>query len=215
VRRPLATLAALALVACTEARQVGRRVEQSLNPFASSRVSLLSVERVGPYLMTEFRSGSALLTFFAPAADEACAQLLRPEATVTYRKHGNFGRFEDDELRCDPIGVGSLAAWRDRRPRDTRDASILPRAHASFRELERDNGMALVRGRFPLASRVGIPSGFDLVAILPVSPPCERPISRGSGALEFLPAGNTAFRIVGEGAPCPVLGFAFPPAASG
>ncbi|HSJ98290.1 MAG TPA: hypothetical protein VLC53_14535 [Myxococcota bacterium] len=215
MRRPLAALAGLALAfsACSGAKQAGRQLEQNLNPFASSRVSLLTAERVGPYLRAQFRSGSSVLTFFAPAADDDCARLLRPEALVTYRKHGNFGRFEDGELRCDPVGVGSLAAWRDRRPRDTRDASIVPRAHASFREVERDGEVALVRGRFPLASRVGIPSGFDLIAMLPLEPACERPLARGSGALEFLAAGSEAFRIVGEGGPCPVLGFAIPPDA--
>lgn len=207
-------LAASVLVACSTARDVGRYAEQRLNPFAATRVSLLSVDAVGPFLVAQFRNRGSVLTFYAPAADDGCARLLRPEASVTYRKHGHFGRFTDGDLRCDPIGVGSLPAWRDRQPRDRRDGAIIPRASVNFRELGRDGDVAWVRGRFPLASRVGVPSGFDLIAFLPLDDPaCARPLERGVGSMEFVPTGRQAIRIVGEGAPCPVLGFALPPDA--
>lgn len=203
-------LAALAVGACASAGQVGRHLEQGLNPFASSRVSLLSVRHQGPYLLAQFRGGSRVLSFYAPAGDEGCARLLRPEVSLTYRKHGHFGRFEEGDAHCDAVGVGSLAAWRDRQPRGDTRGSIVPRATVRFREIARDGEVALVRGRFPLAGRAGIPAGYDLVAILPLRPACERPLARGEGSLEFLAAGPEAFRIVGEDAPCPVLGFAQP-----
>jgi len=213
-RVPIAgVLLLVALAGCSGAGGAGRYVEQRLNPFASTRVALLSVESLGPYLVAQFRNRGSILTFYALASDEGCARLLRPEASVTYRKHGNFGRFEDGELRCDPVGVGSLPAWRDRRPRDRRGRSVVPRASVSFRELGREGDVVMVRGRFPLASRVGVPSGFDLVAFLPLVPACERPLARGVGSMEFVPTGHQAIRIVGEGAPCPVLGFAIPPDA--
>jgi hypothetical protein len=215
MRRIAIVCALLALSACSGAKNAGRYAEQRLNPFAATRVALLSVDRLGPFLVVEFRNRGNVLTFYAPADDEACIQLLRPEASVTYRKHGNFGRFEDGDLRCDPVGVGSLAAWRDRRPRDRRSGSIIPRASVQFREIGREDDVALVRGRFPLASRVGVPSGFDLIAFLPLDvPACERPLARGVGSMEFVPTGRQAIRIVGEGAPCPVLGFAMPPGAA-
>jgi hypothetical protein len=212
MHRSTCALVSLALVAsaCSGANQVGREVEQNLNPFASSRVSLLSVRTVGPYLEAQFRSRSSVLTFFAPAHDPGCAQLLRPEVTLVYRRHGNFGRFEDGDVRCDAVGIGSLAAWRNRRPRDPRRSTMVPRASATFREIGRDGDVVLVRGRFPLASRVGIPASFDLVAFLPAAPECERPLARGAGSLEFVPAGQQAFRIVSDNTTCPVLGFAMP-----
>ena len=206
--------AVAALAACSTAREVGRYTEQRLNPFAATRVSLLSVDAVGPFLAAQFRNRGSVLTFYAPAADPVCARLLRPEASVTYRKHGNFGRFEAGELRCDATGVGSLAAWRDRRPRDRRAGSVIPRASVQFRELGREGDVAWVRGRFPLASRVGVPSGFDLIAFLPLDDPaCTRPLERGVGSMEFVPTGPQAIRLVGESGPCPVLGFALPPDA--
>lgn len=198
-----------AVSGCSTARDVGRYTEQRLNPFASTRVALLSVERLGPYLAVEVRLRGALLTFFAPAAEADCAQLLRPEASVTYRQHGHFGRFEDGALRCEAVGVGALAAWRDRRPRDRRDASVVPRATARFREIGREGDVALARGRFPLASRVGVPSGFDLIAFLQL-PACAEPLARGIAAMEFRAAGQDAIRLVAPGEPCVVRGFATP-----
>lgn len=213
MRRCATAIAALlvALAGCSGAREAGRYAEQRLNPFAATRVSLLSVDRLGPYLVAQIRNRGSVLTFYAFASDEGCARLLRPEASLTYRKHGHFGRFEDGALRCDPVGVGSLSAWRDRRPRDRRGRSVVPRAAISFREIGREGEVALVRGRFPLASRVGVPAGFDLVAFLPLIPACERPLARGVGSMEFVPTGPQAIRIVGESGPCPVLGFAMPP----
>jgi hypothetical protein len=211
--RPIACALGLlaAAAGCSGARDAGRYAEQRLNPFASTRVALLSVDRLGPYLSVGIRDRGADLTFYAPAAEEACAQLLRPEATLTWRRHGNFGRFEDEDLRCEAIGVGSLAAWRDRRPRDRRDASAVPRAAVAFREIGREAEVVLVRGRFPLASRVGVPSGFDLVAFLPRTDACAPLVARGVGTMEFRAAGRDAIRLVGSaGAPCSVLGFAMP-----
>lgn len=212
--RPIASalgLVALA-VGCGGASDVGRYAEQRLNPFAATRVALLAVDRQGPFLSVGIRDRGAELAFYAPAADAACAELLRPEATLTWRRHGNFGRFENDDLRCEATGVGSLAAWRDRRPRDRRDASAVPRAAVAFREVGHEADVTLVRGRFPLASRVGVPSGFDLIAFLPRTDACAPLVARGLGTMEFRAAGRDAIRLVGSaGAPCPVLGFAMPP----
>lgn len=201
---------ALAALACSQAKQVGRELEQTLNPFAAGKVALLSVDSHGPYLMAQFRQRSSILSFFAPAANEGCVRLLRPEATLVYRRHGNFGRFERDDEHCDAVGVGSLAAWRDRQPRGSRRGSVVPRATARFREIARDEQFVIVRGRFPLAGRANIPAGEDLVAFLPHEAACQRPLARGEGSLEFVPTGPTAFRLVGDRGLCPVAGFALP-----
>lgn len=204
------------MAACASSRRAAGHLEQGLNPFASSKVSLLRVDRHGPYLLVEFRSARALLTLLAPADDVACVRMLRPEASLVYRKHGNFGRFEHDGERCDPVGVGSLAAWRDRQPRGSPGGQPIPRATARFREIGRDESVVLVRGRFPLAGRVGVPGGNDVVALLPHEESCTRPIATGVASLEFVPTGRQALRLVGERGLCPVLALALPlaPAAS-
>lgn len=195
---------------CDATRRTARSVEQGLNPFASSKVSILRLDRHGPYLFVEFRSGRALLTILAPADDEACARMLRPEASFVYRRWGNFGRFEHDGEHCDPVGVGSLAAWRDRQPRGASGGSPIPRRTARFREIGRDEAVVLVRGRFPLAGRVGVPNGHDVVAALPNEAVCTRAIETGTASLEFVPTGRQALRLVGERASCPVLALALP-----
>ena len=195
---------------CDATRRTARGLEQGLNPFASSEVSILRLDRHGPYLFVEFRSGRALITILAPAADEACARMLRPEASLVYRRAGHFGRFERDGEACDPVGVGSLAAWRDRQPRGASGGSPLPRRPARFREIARDEAVVLVRGRFPLAGRVGVPNGHDVVAALPNEAVCVRAIESGTASLEFVPTGRQALRLVGERAPCPVLALAIP-----
>ncbi len=209
--RVLAGLLLLGVAAgCDATRRTARSVEQGLNPFAASEVSILRLDRHGPYLVAEFRSGRALLTMLAPASDETCARMLRPEASLVYRKHGNFGRFEHDGDHCDPVGVGSLAAWRDRQPRGASGGGLIPRRTARFREIGRDESVVLVRGRFPLAGRVGVPNGQDVVALLPNEPVCARSIETGTASLEFFPTGRQALRLVGERASCPVLALALP-----
>ncbi len=207
----LAGLLLIGLVAgCDATRRTARGVEQGLNPFAASKISILRLDRHGPYLLVEFRSRRALLTILAPADDEVCARMLRPEASLVYRKQGNFGRFEHDGEQCDPVGVGSLAAWRDRQPRGASGGSLIPRRAARFREIDRDESVVLVRGRFPLAGRVGVPNGQDVVALLPNEPVCARAIETGTASLEFFPTGRQALRLVGDRASCPVLALALP-----
>jgi hypothetical protein len=197
-------------LSCAQAREAGEGVAQGLNPFGSTDVSVLSVRRYGPYLAADIRGRGAQLSMLAPAADPSCQALLRPESSFTYRKYGVFGRFERDGTLCDPVGVASLAAWRDRQPRANTRGQPVPRATARFGELGRDGGVALVRGRFPLANYVGIPAGFDLVALIPDVDECREPLARGEASLEFVPAGREAFRLVGSKGPCSVLGFAMP-----
>jgi hypothetical protein len=213
--RTIALVTGLAGLACAQAGETGRDVAHRLNPVAAAEVAVLDVRVHGPYRRVEVRGRGTRLALLAPEADANCQALLRPEAKIVYRRHGLFGRFERDGTICDPVGVASLAAWRNRHPRaDTRGRPV-PRATARFREIYRDDQVALARGRFPLAGRVGIPAGFDLVALIPLTEACRAPLARGEASLEFVPAGREAFRLVGDRALCPVLGFAMPVAESG
>ncbi|UCE84794.1 MAG: hypothetical protein JSU66_10570, partial [Deltaproteobacteria bacterium] len=68
----------------------------------------------------------------------------------------------------------------------------------------------LLRGEFPLAGRIGITGGYDLVALLPNSEDCRAPIERGEASLEFRDVGREPFRLLGPAATCAILGFASP-----
>jgi hypothetical protein len=198
---------ACAAAGCETAASVGRGLEQGLNPFARTGTTVGSVAARGPYLEATLAGGGIDLRMLAPAS-ESCAAILQPEATVTYAKEGVFGRVDRDDASCDLAGTTSLAAWRDRQPRSR--GRPAPSATARFRVVHRDPEVVLVRGRFPLAGRAGIPGGFDLVAMLPASDVCRSPIERGEATLEFRDAGSEPFRLGGTGGFCPVLGFATP-----
>jgi hypothetical protein len=210
MRAPRRRLALAALVlGCAQAGEVGRELGAELNPFGASTATVVAVSEHGPYLVADLRGRRANLRFLAPARDEVCRRLLSPESRLTYRKYGVFGRFERDGEGCVASGVDSLAAWRDRRPRA--GGRPLPRATVRFSEISRDDSYVFVRGRFPLASRVGIPGGYDLVAMLPNSEGCAGPLARGEASMEFHDAGPEPYRLMVEGGSCPVLGFATPP----
>ena len=214
VARHVIRAGALALaLGCAQGKQVGLEAGRELNPFGAREATVVARARYGPYLLVTLSGRGADLRLLA-SADETCTELLTPEAQVAYRKHGVYGRFERGGEICDAVGVASLAAWRDRQPRAP--GRPVPRATVRFAVIYRDAQVVLVRGRFPLAGRVGIPSGYDLVALLPDDEACAPAIARGEASMEYRDAGPDPYRIVGSNGVCPVLGFAEPlPAREG
>jgi hypothetical protein len=67
-----------------------------------------------------------------------------------------------------------------------------------------------VRGRFPLASEIRVPSGADLVALLPANEVCRTAVARGQVSLEFRAAGRDPFRLLVGRDACVIEGFAMP-----
>lgn len=202
-----AVLAIVAGAGCETAQRVGGDVVYELNPFGATDLTVYGVEVVGPYLLAELGGRRERLRVVAPAND-GCAALLRPEARLRYAKSGTFGRVESDDDGCNLTGVASLAEWRDRQPR--RRGGLVPRATARFTTLAETPSTLLLRGRFPLAAKIGIPASYDLVALVPNDAPCRAAAERGEASLEFRPAGSMPFRILVDGASCVVTGFAIP-----
>jgi hypothetical protein len=67
-----------------------------------------------------------------------------------------------------------------------------------------------MRGRFALASGVGVPGSFDVVAVVPQDAPCRQAASRGESSLELRQSGRDPFRLLVAGEGCVVAGFALP-----
>lgn len=204
-----ATLGALAF-GCASVEQAGETVAFSLNPFASTPIVVTSSERHGPYLFVGVHSRQLQERFITPAS-EACARVLAPEAAATYQRRHNFGRFTaaGEGEPCDAVGTLSLADRRrpgERRPTD----SVVPRTVARFSVAHRDDRYILLRGRFALAARVGVPSSGDIVAVLPDDEPCREVASRREATLEFRVSGRDPFRLLAGGPGCVVAGFAMP-----
>ncbi len=201
------TAVAFAAFGCETVKHTGEEMLYDANPVGTTDGVVLGVSRHGPYLLVAFGGSLQDMQFLAPAT-EACLQVLAPEARLNYGKSGVFGRFRRDGVICDPVGVASLAAWRDRQPRSV--GRPVPRAPAYYTLLQEDPELIFLRGRFPLASRVNIPAGWDLVAVLPNSGACTGLAKRTDASLEFRVAGPEPFTLINDGQLCPVLGFATP-----
>ena len=208
-RIAIGVLAAIVVLSpgCETVKKTGEKALYDVNPVGSTDGVVLGVSRHGPYLLVSFGGSLQDMRFLAPAT-EPCLQVLAPDARVNYGKSGVFGTFRRDDLRCDPVGVASLAAWRDRLPR--RVGPPVPRAPVYFTLLQEDPELIFLRGRFPLASRVNIPGGYDLVAVLPNSGACAGLANRTDASLEFRAAGPEPFVLLNDSQLCPVLGFALP-----
>ncbi len=169
-----------------------------------------SLQQRDRYLIAHIAGGRANLRLIFPSTDD-CVAVLGSEAAVEYRRTGSFGRVVRGAGSCDPIGIASLAAWRDRRPRGASNrATGIPRKTAVFHVVHEDSEVVMVRGKFLLANRIGIGAAHDLVAVLPNQPICRRPIERGVASLEFRDNGPVPFALVSDRGLCPVLGFAIP-----
>jgi hypothetical protein len=175
---------------------------------------VVSREARGPYLFVHVRGRQLDLRFAVPATVE-CGRVLEPDRTVRYEKSGTFGRFVREGDACDAVGSLSLAAWRDRQPRGrTPRGGLLPRSDARYSVVHRDDDMVFLRGRFALASRIGVPAAYDVVAVVGTSPACQAAAARPAASLEFRPAGPVPFRRLAGGEPCPVEGFLKPVVAT-
>lgn len=202
----LAAIAVL-LAACESAKLAAGDAAYQLNPLGETDLTVRAVDAHGPYLVAELAGRREDIQFVAPATG-ACATLLRPEARLVYAKFGVFGRVVSGEQSCNLIGVASLAAWRDRQPR--RRGGLVPSGTAIYSEVFRDDRMLLLRGRFPTVNRIGIPAGYDVVALVPNDPTCREAAARGRSSIEFRVAGSDAFRLMVGDTPCVPTGFAIP-----
>jgi hypothetical protein len=103
---------------------------------------------------------------------------------------------------CEPVGIGTLHRWR----RSRQEGEMAPSSPARWTILHEDSEVFLLRGRFPVASRVGIANTFDVVAMVANDDVCA-PIARsGQATLVF----RTTGRRVLELGRCPVLAVATP-----
>jgi hypothetical protein len=180
-----------------------KTILQSGRPFQVTAV----VER-GPYLDALLARGGEPWRFFFPPSED-CRALIRTENVVEWHVEGHYGEARQGGRTCTPAGIGDLARWRDRGPREF-DRSPIPRGTARFRVVYEDEEWVLARGRFPFANRVGWPNGADAVAAIPNTEVCRPLIARGEASLEYRPNGPNPYRLVTGAGLCPVEGFLRP-----
>jgi hypothetical protein len=166
-----------------------------------------SVVERGPYLDVEISQKGAPRRYFVPAQDP-CRSLLRPEAPIEYVSLGPLGQFQSGQVTCDPIGIGSLAAWRDQRPRPM--VGPLPARQADYRVEYQDQDVAMLRGRFPLLGLIAWPGLGDTIVVLPRTPPCQELTQRGTATIEYRVAGPDPYVLLEGDQRCPIQGLIQP-----
>lgn len=193
---------------CRPAAEVAGRTGLLPWPFAEAEVLRLAPR--GPYLEAELAAGGAPLRLLLPDTP-ACRSVARAGARVSVSRAGVFGRLHAGEEHCDPVGVLSLARFRDRIARP-RPAAPVVAGTARFEAFHRDDDFVFVRGRFPYLSALGLPS-YDLVVLLPTTPACLALAEAGEATLVYSPSGRRAYWLMAEGGDCELAGFAIPPTA--
>jgi hypothetical protein len=144
--------------------------------------------------------------FLLPPTDDCRAIAAADDAR--YTNWGVLGTLRRDELRCEPVGILSLEKWRDRRPRSK--GPPVPREQAVYDVFYRDDELALARGRFVLAGKIGFSGGVDSVAVIPNTDECRGVLSRRVSSMEFRPAGPNPLVLIDGDGRCPLLGIARP-----
>ena len=153
--------------------------------------------------------GLTLVTFIPNNA--LCAGILTADAQVDYVASSPGGDFRTGDRTCRSVGIGSLSVWRNRKPRpNNRGGAIVARAQADYRKVYEDSDVVFLRGRFPLASKVGWVGLDDLIAVVPKHPNCEAPLARNTSSMEYYPAGRYVLTLVSTHGQCPIEGLITP-----
>jgi hypothetical protein len=164
------------------------------------------VERHG-YLDVSFSTGESTRRFFTAATDP-CKSLLHVEAVVQYVNLGPLGQFQAGSATCVPAGIGSLAAWRDARPRP--QVGPLPSKQANYTLEYQDKDVAMLRGQFPLLGLIAWPGMGDTLVVLPQSATCQALIPAGVATIQYRDAGPAPYVLLDNRSLCELVGLIQP-----
>lgn len=174
--------------------------------YTEGEVALLA-ER-GNYLDADVTTGGIKYRFLFDA-NAVCREVVTDGATVRYSQYGPFGRVGRGEQHCDPVGILSLDQWRNRRGRRPGPVPV-PRAQATYHVFYRDDDLIFARGRFPLASELGIAGGQDIVGVFPNVEICQGVLEKDVASMEYRDGGKQVLSLVADDGLCPFQGLALP-----
>ena len=161
----------------------------------------------GPYIDALLERSNTLMRLFFPPS-EVCRRLIAVDNAVDWVATGPIGRVRVGDEFCDPVGIGGLNQWRDRRRRAP--GGPLQRSRSSFTKVFQDEDVTMVRGRFPFTGAVGFSGGYDVVALLPRNDVCDAVAEQGVASIEFRVVGRDAITLLHQGSRCAIEGFAQP-----
>ncbi len=190
-------------------------------PGSAPSYRVAEVSRIGPLIQARLDwtsdlakiSSDAEITLLFPAG-EVCDRLLVVGTEAEYLARGIAGTVRVGKETCASVGIASPREWRDRRPRP-RGSAPLPRAQATYRVVLRVGDMAILRGRFPLASLIGWAGGVDTLALLPTTGQCTALLDETVDSMGYRPGGPIAVALVSSDGLCELQGFARPEAQLG
>ncbi len=210
--RGLAVAGLLGLGCVTEAAPPASEAAAALGLPAPvpAEVRLLAERDDGRYLDVAVDTRRSALRFFFPAS-ETCRAVVSGSGEASYASYGPYGRLRRGAEHCDPVGLLALAAWQQRRPRQTTGGgSPVPRDTAEYEIVYTDEEVFFARGRFQLAAMVGWAGGYDTLAVFPNVPECEGLLEKGRATMEYRDAGKQPLVLLDGRLRCPFLGFAMP-----
>ena len=214
MRRIAWLLAASAVaLACAHSTTVWRmRLPGSSTQFRVER----AVAR-GGYLDVQLAGQAPLRTFLTDRPE--CRRLVTVGATVRYEWDGALGSVVEPagSRRCQAVGIGSLAEWRQTRPEDTGRPRVegLPREVAHYRVVFRDAEVILARGSFPLTRHLGFVGAAEAVVLMRSTPSCLRgPAALATASLEYFPDGERVLGLVTQDRWCDVEALLLPLASA-
>jgi len=174
----------------------------------ATRASIVqSVVERGGVLDAQIAREGSVQRFFAPTS-EPCRKLMKKEAAIEYVSLGPLGQFRSGDTTCAPNGIGSLAVWRDQRPRPK--VGPLPSRAASYQVVYQDADVAMLRGLFPMLGLIGWPGMGDTIAVVAQSPACQALIQRGSANVVYRVAGPDPYVMLDGEMQCPLEGLIQP-----
>jgi len=180
--------------------------------FATPDRTVAQVAEIHGYLDTRLEDSRGSVRTFLPA-NPTCRSVAKLGSQVRFESAGAYGTLERNEERCVAAGIGSLAWWRNKRPRPN-TASPVPSALATYRTTYRDESVVFLRGNFPLAGLLGFAALGDGIAVVPNTPICRRPIEQGSATLEYFFGGRNVLTLSSSDGRCPIQGLLRPLAKS-
>jgi hypothetical protein len=169
------------------------------------------VER-GPLLDVQISQGGKSRRYFARKT-EPCLGVLKPESPIEYVALGPLGQLQSGEVVCVPVGIGSLAAWRDNKPRPM--VGPLPARQADYRLEYQDQDLAILRGRFPLLGLIAWPGLGDTLVVIPQTPACKPLMQDDAATIEYRVAGPDPYVLYSGDQRCPIQGLIQPEGQSG
>ena len=200
----------LALLSAAASGCVGTAPDSEASRAASPWVEIGPASRLGPYLAADVRGVNSTHRFlFAPGGP--CGVLLASPGRALYLPEGRFGSLAEspEAPRCGPVGVLSLARWRDQLPR-RRSRYLSPEVDARFRPAGSGPETLLVRGHIPLAIELLFPDPEDVIAVLPDTPACREAMAERGGTIAYLAEGPDVLVLTDPEPPCPIRGLALP-----